>query len=168
MAEDCLTTAANVGYAVPCPTKLPPEATPCGLLESVPSCPGAFMTSGGGEFNEWAVLSVVFPTKDPSLRTSTGEGHLVIESSPMSLGAERFIYHGPPGRLIPAGTSRVGTVDAEWFRVSPSNIGSIFLDHLVLVWTIGNHTYGVGFHGWSEASKALGYEVAQNITFVTG
>ncbi|MBA3552550.1 MAG: hypothetical protein H0W27_06740 [Actinobacteria bacterium] len=114
-----------------------------------------------------SVIAAVFPTEEPSLRTSTGEGHLVIEASPVALDPERFIYHGPPGKLIPEGTERVGAVRGEWFRVSPSNIGSIFANHLVLVWTVGDHTYGVGFHGSSEASRVWGSAVASSLTFVS-
>lgn len=48
------------------------------------------------------------------------------------------------------------------------NDGSAFANHVVLIWTVGHHTYGVGFHdtrGMRE-TLLLDEELTRNITLV--
>jgi hypothetical protein len=49
-----------------------------------------------------------------------------------------------------------------------TNEGSIFSDHLVLVWTSGGHTYALGFHlGRSRRrTQMLNETVARSVSLV--
>ena len=49
-----------------------------------------------------------------------------------------------------------------------TNDGSAFMSHVVLIWTVGRHTYGVGFHnvhGIAQTLK-LDKELVRNIRLV--
>jgi hypothetical protein len=41
-----------------------------------------------------------------------------------------------------------------------TNEGSAFAQHVVLIWTVGQHTYGVGFHDVSGIRQALSLDKA--------
>ena len=52
----------------------------------------------------------------------------------------------------------------RWVTVpTATNDGSAFMGHIVLVWTVGRHTYGVGFHGVSRNTRALDLELLRSI-----
>lgn len=49
-----------------------------------------------------------------------------------------------------------------------TNDGSAFAHHVVLIWTVGQHTYGLGFHnlhGLHETLR-LDEQLARNLTLV--
>ena len=48
------------------------------------------------------------------------------------------------------------------------NDGSAFANHVVLVWTVGRHTYGVGFHDVTGIPQTLrrDEELAKSIELV--
>jgi hypothetical protein len=50
----------------------------------------------------------------------------------------------------------------------PPATGSVFMHHVVLIWTVGQHTYGVGFHDITSVRETLllDEELAQNIELV--
>ena len=41
------------------------------------------------------------------------------------------------------------------FAPPATNDGSAFAHHIVLIWTLGRHTYGVGFHDVSSIQQTL-------------
>jgi len=41
-----------------------------------------------------------------------------------------------------------------------TNDGSAFANHVVLIWTVGTHTYGVGFHNLVGIPATLALDVA--------
>jgi hypothetical protein len=41
-----------------------------------------------------------------------------------------------------------------------TNAGSAFAPHVVLIWTVGGHTYGVGFHNVHGLQQTLDLDVA--------
>ena len=41
-----------------------------------------------------------------------------------------------------------------------TNDGSAFMDHVVLIWTVGGHTYAVGFHDVDGIHRTLELDVA--------
>ena len=57
----------------------------------------------------------------------------------------------------------------RWYYVAPkTNIGSAFMHHLVLVWTLSGHTYAYGFHvvdTFAEA-HAMDVELVQHLLYV--
>jgi len=50
-----------------------------------------------------------------------------------------------------------------------TNEGSAFADHVVLIWTVGDHTYGFGFHNVHGPRQTLDLDVelAGGIRLVT-
>jgi hypothetical protein len=125
------------------------------------------MSSGSGEFGRWGFFNAVFPTDDVHLWASSGQGHLTMAISPSPVAAGRLFFHSAPGRIVPEGTDRVGDAVGTWFRVYPSGGGSVFMGHLVLIWTASGHTYGLGFHGWTEDSRTMGLAMIHSLTVVS-
>jgi hypothetical protein len=54
------------------------------------------------------------------------------------------------------------------FVPQESNDGSAFMHHVVLIWTVGDHTYGIGFHDVRgiRQTLALDRELAQGLELV--
>jgi hypothetical protein len=65
--------------------------------------------------------------------------------------------------MLAAGAAEIEGVTGHWYAVLGE---SLFTMHLVLVWTARGHTYGVGFHTITRASRRLGLEVAQHLRFI--
>jgi hypothetical protein len=63
---------------------------------------------------------------------------------------------GSPARL----GIRQGATVREVFVPTATDDGSAFADHLVLIWTVGGHTYGIGFHDLHGICATLGLDVA--------
>jgi len=123
----CRKTAAKVGYAVPCPTRVP-----AGLSATV----GAGRRSWRG----WVVGS-----------SETGDLHLVITAAPRPLSNYAKLVNGPAWyprarvRLLTRLTINGWRMQAVYVPQA-TNDGSAFANHVVLIWTTGRHTYGIGFH----------------------
>jgi hypothetical protein len=54
------------------------------------------------------------------------------------------------------------------FVPQATNDGSAFAHHIVLIWTVGRHTYGVGFHNIKGLRQTLllDEELAKHIKLV--
>ena len=96
---------------------------------------------------------------------NNGAGHLVIEVSPRPTDATQILFHGAGdfSDLRAAGMQRIWRVTGTWYRVLGS---SVFLDHLVLIWTWSGHTYAVGFHTWTTDSRRYGLDVAEGMALL--
>jgi hypothetical protein len=138
----CRATANEVGYPVPCPTRVPEglAATP-----GIDGCQLDIIGPGGvgpcgRAWRGWVVGS-----------SETNDQHLVVVASPRALRNEAKVVNGPAwypsARVRPL---RSLTVDGSRMRAVyvpvKTNAGSAFMRHVVLIWTVGGHTYGVGFH----------------------
>ena len=67
-------------------------------------------------------------------------------------------YPGARERVL--GSVRVGRwAMREVFVTAASNDGSAFAGHLVLIWTVGRHTYAVGFHVVSTIRQTLALDL---------
>jgi hypothetical protein len=139
---ECRATANEVGYPVPCPTRVPEglAATP-----GIDGCQLDIIGPGGvgpcgRAWRGWVVGS-----------SETNDQHLVVVASPRALRNEAKVVNGPAwypsARVRPL---RSLTVDGSRMRAVyvpvKTNAGSAFMRHVVLIWTVGGHTYGVGFH----------------------
>jgi hypothetical protein len=87
----------------------------------------------------------------------------VITASPKRLDNYAKVVNGPAwypeARVQPLGWIRISGWRARAVFVPPdSNDGSSFAHHVVLIWTVGGHTYGVGFHDVSGIQKTLGLD----------
>jgi hypothetical protein len=154
--QKCQTTADDVGYPVPCPTRLPEglRATPgiggCELDIIGPGGLGGCVKSWRG----WVVGS-----------SETSDQHLVIVASRRPLRSEAKVVNGPgwyPGaRVRPL---RSLTINGWRMRAVyvpfGTNAGSAFARHVVLIWTVGDHTYGIGFHNVHGLRATLDLDTA--------
>jgi hypothetical protein len=154
----CRTTSRRVGYAVPCPTRIPSGLAATG--GSGPTgCELDIIGAGGlggcaRSWRGWVVGS-----------STVGEQHLVITASPTALQNEAKLVNGPAwyprARVRPLGSL---TVDGKRMRsiyVPPAtNDGSAFSGHVVLIWTARGHTYGMGFHDVDGIRKTLSLDIA--------
>jgi hypothetical protein len=163
----CHATARSVGYAVPCLTRVPQGLTETGrngptacVLHIIgPSC------GGGGSKDPWRGWVVG--------SSSTPDQHLVLAASPRALHNDAKVVNGPA--WYP--TARVEqlarmTINGwrmhEVFVPPATNDGSAFAQHVVLIWTLGQHTYAVGFHKVHGVRQTLllDEELARNIQLV--
>jgi hypothetical protein len=158
LAASCRKVARRVGYPVPCPTRLPKEMYTFSFLPVFPR---------GGAWKRWADASgygghgIVAVTE-----------HLAITASPKPTGPAKLV-NGPgwlPGERVQLiGQVTVGRQPMQEVYVPPkTNDGSMFMHHIVLVWTQGGHTYGVGFHdtGNRKRIEVLNAAVAASIKLV--
>jgi hypothetical protein len=135
----CRSTAHAVGYPVPCPIRVPPgfEANQDGAQ---PGCRITIICPGtrSGPALGWAFGS-----------TASETTHLLITASPRPLrNYARFVdgpYWYPGMRVRPL--ARL-TINGRRMRAVfvPAANESAYMHHVVLIWTLGEHTYGVGFH----------------------
>jgi hypothetical protein len=99
--------------------------------------------------------------------------HLVITASPHALRNYAKVVNGPAwyprARVRPLSWL---TINGWRMRVvfvpSETNDGSAFAHHVVLIWTVGHHTYGVGFHEIAglHHTLLLDEELARHIRLV--
>jgi hypothetical protein len=103
----------------------------------------------------------------------TDQHHLVLQASPEPVRSLSRMINGPgwyPGASVaPLGIVHVGGWTMREVYADPAtNEGSIFADHIVLVWTTGGHTYAIGFHlsGSRGETKTLNEAVARSVSLV--
>ena len=162
--QACRETARVVGYPVPCPSKIlaggtpPPEVSSC-RIELI----GAAGVGGcAHSWRGWVVGSM-----------QTSQHHLVLQASPEPVRSLSRMINGP-GWYPGASEVRLGIVHAGGWTMRAvyadpaTNDGSVFSDHLVLVWTTGGHTYALGFHlGRSRhRTQMLNETVARSVSLV--
>jgi hypothetical protein len=137
----CRATARALGYPVPCLSEVPRQMGSTGLT---------FIGQGPpGPWRRWAVGS-----------TSVGPEHLVATASPRPLANYAKVVNGP-GWYPRARVQPIAWVSIKGWRmravyVPPAtNDGSAFAHHVVLIWTVGHHTYGFGFHNLHGRRETL-------------
>jgi hypothetical protein len=166
LIASCHLTARAVGYPVPCPMRVPQGLiataaggpTGCTLPIIGPGGVGGCAKSWQG----WVVGS-----------GSTTDQHLVITASPHPLGNYAKVVNGPAwypkARVKPvAWVSVTSTRMRAVFVPQETNDGSAFAHHVVLIWTVGEQTYGVGFHDVKGIRQTLllDEELARSIELV--
>jgi hypothetical protein len=163
--EKCQATANAVGYPVPCPTRLvegltaSPDIDGCELDIIGPGGMGGCVRSWRG----WVVGS-----------SESADQHLVIVGSPRAVRSYAKVVNGPgwyPGaRVRPLRWLRINGWRMRAVYVPfATNDGSAFARHIALIWTVGDHTYGVGFHDVHGLRQTLALNVAlmRSIRLVT-
>ena len=152
----CRATANEVGYPVPCPTRVPEGLV---ATQGIGGCqldiigPGV---TGGCEssWRGWVVGS-----------SETNDQHLVIVASPRALRNEAKVVNGPAwypsARVRPLRSLTINgwRIRAVYVPVK-TNAGSAFMRHVVLIWTVRGHTYGIGFHKVHGLQQTLDLDVA--------
>jgi len=143
LVATCQSTARAVAYAVPCPMRVPEGPTETSVIG-----PGGI----GGASKSWRGWLVG--------SSYLGGVHLVITASPRPLRNYAKVVNGPawyPNERVRA----LGWVNINGWRmrsiyVPPeTNDGSAFMHHVVLIWTVGQHTYGVGYHNIKGLHQTL-------------
>ena len=178
MTRQCRDAARTLGYAVPCPTRIPR-----GLVGT----PFGIPTRGGG-FKAQPGCRPRFPIVglSPCWPSPAEQKNWIFGSSQVEVPREHLVIRGSPRPvhdyakalgvlgLDPAKRVRVGrwiTLHdwrARWVFVPLRGNESIFLGHLALVWTTGGHTYAVGFHDWNPraVTRAMDLELVRHIRLV--
>jgi hypothetical protein len=165
LREKCQATANAVGYPVPCPTRLVDGLT---ATPTIDGCELDIIGPGGmggchRSWRGWVVGS-----------SESADQHLVIVGSPRAVRNYARVVNGPgwyPG-------ARVRPL--QWLRINgwrmravyvpfATNDGSAFARHMALIWTVRDHTYGVGFHivHGLRQTFALNVALARGIRLVT-
>jgi hypothetical protein len=159
--EKCRATANEIGYPVPCPTRVPDGLT---ATRGIGGCqldiigPAVCARTWRG----WVVGS-----------SETNDQHLVIVASPHALRNYAKVVNGPAWypdarvRLLRRMTVNGWRIQAVYVPFG-TNAGSAFARHVVLIWTVSGHTYGVGFHNVHGIRPTLDLDVAlaRGITLV--
>ena len=89
-----------------------------------------------------------------------GPDHLVITASPKPLRNYAKVVNGPAwypkARVKRLAWDTVGGIRMRAvFVPQATNDGSAFAHHVVLIWTVGKHTYGLGFHNIKGLHQTL-------------
>jgi hypothetical protein len=163
----CHRTARIVGYPVPCPTRIPAHLRETGAGEAGGCVLHVIGPGGAGgcgpSWRGWAVGS-----------STTADQHLVITASPGPLRNDAKVVNGPAWyrgeRVRPLGRLSINGWRIHAVFVPPAaDEGSAFAHHVVLIWTVGRHTYAVGFHDVAgiRATLALDRELVRGIRLVS-
>jgi hypothetical protein len=155
MRKECRSVARSLRYLVPCLSKIPKQMSRFGVA--------AFIAQGPrGSWRRWAIGS-----------TSVGAEHLVTTASPQPQTNYAKLVNGPAwypkARVRPLAWVTIQGWRMRAVYVPPdTNDGSAFAHHVVLIWTAGPHTYGIGFHnlyGLPETLR-LDQELASHLRLV--
>jgi hypothetical protein len=152
----CRATANEVGYPVPCPTRMP---TAYRATRAIGGCELDIIGPGGiggcsKAWRGWVVGS-----------SETSDQHLVVVASPRALRNDAKVVNGPawyPGaRVRPLRSLTINGWRVRAVYVpAETNDGSAFARHVVLVWTVAGHTYGVGFHNAGSLRQTMDLDAA--------
>jgi hypothetical protein len=155
LLEKCQATANTLGYPVPCPTRVPDGLT---ATRSIGRCELDIIGPGGvggcgRSWRGWVVGS-----------SETNDQHLVITASPGPLRNDAKLVNGP-GWYPAARVRPLRSVIVNGWKMRAvyvpfaTNDGSAFARHVVLIWTVDGHTYGVGFHNVHGLGATLDLDV---------
>jgi hypothetical protein len=137
------------------------QTTPVGCLDVIgpggrPACPA------GKPWRGWVVGT-----------SDVGRQHLALTAAPTLLTNEAKLVNGPAwyprARVRPVGWVNINGQRMHAVYVPPAtNDGSMFMHHVVLVWTAADHTYGVGFHNIRGIHQTLliDEELARHVKLV--
>ena len=154
LLRKCRATARAVGYAVPCPTFIP-AGLAIGSSTTSTGCLGVIGPGGrpacaaGKSWRGWVVGT-----------SNVGAQHLAITASPRRLTNYAKLVNGPAwyprARVHLLGWVKVNGRRMRMIYVPPAtNDGSMFMHHVVMVWSARGHTYGFGFHDTRGIRRTL-------------
>lgn len=125
-------------------------------------------------------VTVICPTRSAAWKgwatgsMSSPDQHLVITASPKPLHDYAKVVNGPAwypkARVKPLAWLTVnGWRIRLVFVPADTNDGSAFAHHVVLIWTVGQHTYAAGFHNFAgmQATLQLDRQLAASIKLVS-
>jgi len=143
----CRSTAQALGYPVPCPLRVPRSFVVYVQHGLTRACRITIVCPGTGAWRGWVEGT-----------TQSWNAHLVVQASPKPLRNDAKLVYGPdwrPGeRVRPLARVTIGGKRAHAVLV-PSGSETVFGDHVVLIWTVARHTYGIGFHNFTGLRQTL-------------
>jgi len=143
----CRSTARDLGYPIPCPLRVPRSFVVYVQRGMTRACRITIVCPGTGAWRGWVEGT-----------TQSWNAHLVIQASPHPLRSYAKLVYGPDwrpnDRVKPLAWITVGRNRARAVLV-PSGSEALYSDHVVLIWTVGQHTYGVGFHNFTGLRQTL-------------
>ena len=163
----CSETAKVVGYAVPCPTRVPAGLVAFGgrpgcelqIIGSAKPCPNTVFHWRG-----WVIRS-----------STTADEHLVLTASPRIVRSAAKIVNGPTGNPVkPFAASAIAASAAGECTSSSSHRTPTTAapSRATSCWsgTVGRHTYAAGFHDISTLNETLALDLtlARDIRLVSG
>jgi len=102
-----------------------------------------------------------------------GDQHLVIVAAPRAIRDLAKVVNGPAwypeARVRLVGSTTINGWEMQSVYVpQETNDGSAFVNHVALIWTVGDHTYAIGFHDVRGVQKtaALNAVLARGIRLV--
>jgi hypothetical protein len=164
----CRTTAMKVGYAVPCPTRVPAHLVALGgtarcRIEIIGAA--CHLAVSPHSWRGWVVGSSV---------PSGSDEHLVIQAAPTVIADPAKAIDGPGwyrgASVKPLEIATLKGVTIRSYYVPPAtNDGSAFSGHVVMVWSQNGHTYAVGFHNimGQHTTEQLNLALLHGIRLVT-
>ena len=151
---------ASAGLSGPLPHRVPK-----GLARdndgTGPGCAKSIVCPGTGPWRGWAVGNSGSPTQ-----------HLVVTTTPHRLSNAAHVVNGPDWskaeRVRSLGSVAVAGRRMRAVFVSPDTNESAFVNHVVLIWSSGDHTYALGFHDYPgiEKTLALDVQLARHVVLV--
>lgn len=146
-------TARTLGYPIPCPMRVP-KGLDADNRGPRPGCKITIICPGLGSWHGWGVGSIAGFTIPPKAQD------LVVTASPRLLLNDAKVVNGPfwypAARVQPLASVTVnGWRMRAVFVAAASNHGSHFARHVVLIWTVGEHTYAIGFHDFTGIRPTL-------------
>jgi hypothetical protein len=143
----CRSTARALGYPIPCPLRVPRSFLVYVQRGMTRACKVTIVCPGTGAWRGWVEGT-----------TQSWNAHLVIQASPHPLRNYAKLVYGPDwhpsDRVKPLARITVGGNRPQAVLV-PSGSEALFGDHVVMIWTVGQHTYGVGFHNFTGLRQTL-------------
>ena len=143
----CRSTARDLGYPIPCPLRVPRSFVVYVQRGMTRACKITIVCPGTGAWRGW-----VWGT------TQSWDAHLVVQASPHPLRNYAKLVYGPEwtpnDHVKPLAWTTVGRNRPRAVLV-PSGSDALFGDHVVMIWTVGQHTYGVGFHNFTGIRQTL-------------
>lgn len=169
LTAQCQTASRELGFAVPCPTRVvtragqPMACTPLPTPTSLPLCVGPQHDF----FLEWNGFDV-----PPTFAGVDGEpiGHVIVHAAPVSSSPPRPCIAG-----VRIGTFSVLGVQTTMYRCPPDSPlvqrtarhgEGAYTSHVLLSWQRDGIAYLVSSHGYGDASVTLMEQLAASLSLV--
>ena len=164
LPRQCREAATSLGFAVPCPTRLP-------LIGGLRvRCGGSCVGVAGGDETEARIFVLEVEGYDASIWAPETVRHLVVEARKVQDAPAVPCYEG-----VPVGTLEARGREVALLECPPPSPGAeadirhgeaIHAGHLLGYWDAHEVRYVVSVHGMTEAHRALLEQLASSIELV--
>ncbi len=145
LLDECKSAADELGFAVPCPTALPPLTAPARCARSFADIsPNEPCVHGRG--------FVLLPT----VSTDSGLFHLVIEASDTP----------NPDCGVDDSHEKIDIGGYSGFLIECSELAGVLAGHSLVRWNVDDITIDVSLHGHSEQDQIAAVSIAEAVDLV--